>query len=187
MSNNNKVKAHKKQLWGIYMYESHQHLSQYYAEQTNSEPLDVSDLCALQQEVLAYSAALSLHIDTVADGPDALDTASTDTLRKIFYKTHKTIDRDFEAALNKASAEIDPVEQEKLQITALSDQIHYADLFSQIVAGNLHQMTPSLISTPAANALMSDTLKTDQNAALCRDIGAYNLAEIIETKALRLQ
>tara|TARA_R110002124_G_scaffold129483_1_gene290967 strand:+ start:263301 stop:263810 length:510 start_codon:yes stop_codon:yes gene_type:complete len=169
------------------MYESHQHLSQYYAEHVNWEPLEVSDLCALHEEAIAYSAALSTHIDEVTNEPDAIEAASTPTLREIFYKAYETIDRDFEAAINKASAEMDPIEQKKLQITALADQIHYIDLFSQIVAGNQDQMTPSIISTPAANTLMSDALKTTKNAALCREIGAHNLAEIIEAKALRLQ
>jgi hypothetical protein len=169
------------------MYESHQQLSQYYTEQANWAQFNIEDLCTLNAEVMAYSSALEQCLIDNHGGVRALETAGTPKLRDIFYKTHKTIDRDFADAVNKARVEIDPTEQNKLQIDAPSDQIHYIDLLSQIIAGNVNQMTPSIISTPAANALMSDALKTDENAALCREIGAHNLAEIIQTKALCLQ
>jgi hypothetical protein len=74
-----------------------------------------------------------------------------------------------------------------MQIQASIEHILYIDLYAKLLAGETHiSGQNAVLSMPMLSGLVPDEVKTDKNIALCREVGAHNIADIAEFKAFAL-
>jgi|TARA_R110000868_G_scaffold160354_2_gene389813 hypothetical protein len=93
----------------------------------------------------------------------------------------------YAATIEKSFKEFNPDARRNMQKHASIEHILYIDLYAKLLAGETHMSGQNaVLSMPMLNSLVPDDLKTDESIALCRELGAHNIADIATYKAFAL-
>ena len=93
----------------------------------------------------------------------------------------------YAATIEKSFKEFNPEQRRNLQKQACIEHILYIDLYAKLLSGDSHQTGQSpILSMPMLSELLPAEVKDKEAQALCRELGAHNIAQIASFKGCAL-
>tara|TARA_R110002124_G_scaffold129483_1_gene290968 strand:+ start:263848 stop:264339 length:492 start_codon:yes stop_codon:yes gene_type:complete len=146
------------------------------------EDIDPNQLVELLQGVEAYSNSLADIINADKKLTQAFESACSAQIELTceYARRSETCTQEFESDMRAAEEALDPTENYALFVKANQRQIDYVDVFTRLITGKELDCTHVVLSMPEMNRALPHAIKAPEYAALCQQLGAKNLAAIID-------
>jgi hypothetical protein len=150
-------------------------------QRSDSEDIDPNQLIELLQGVEEYSNSLADMINTDHILTQAFENACSAQidLACAYAQLSESCTEVFEADMCAVDEELDPALSHALFVKANQKQINYIDIFTRLITGEELDCTHVVLSMPEMTKSLPQAIKSPEYAALCQQLGAKNLAAII--------
>jgi hypothetical protein len=145
------------------------------------EDIDENQLVELLQGAENYSNELADIINADPRLTKAFENACSDQIELAceYARRSQSCTKDFEADMASADTGLDQVQSHALFVKANQKQIEYVDLFTRLITGEEQGCTHVVLSMPEMTKALPQNIKSPEYAAICQQLGAKNLAAII--------